>query len=281
MSVTANELVRKVRGMSGDWGKLTTTLSAALTDTDTSCTLANMADLLEEELLLEIDLEKVRITAVGQTLDIERGAQGTVAATHALGTFCILEPRFANQELLDALNAAVRRLAIYEPQVTVSSDGDYTYDATVEEYAAPLEAVSILKVDMEKATAGLYRPFYAYTILEEFDPPVVRIPVDWRLSGKKMRLVYGAPYPMLSWDTQTTIPEKWHTFLTGYAMGVALENEEVGNSQQKVQTGNAGFRPGYAQQVARNLQGRALNDLEALRPATRIIRRPDQRQYRR
>lgn len=280
MAVTANDLVRKVRSLSGDWGKLTTTLAAALTDATTTVTLTNMSDTLTEEWILEVGLERMRVVNVGADLTVERGAEGSTAAEHALGTLCILEPRFPNENLLDKLNLAARMLAVYEPLVAVSAEGDYVYDSTIEEYDAPTGAVSVIKVDMEKPTVGLYRPFYGYTVLDEYDPPVIRIPYQSNLAGKNFRVVYGSVYPELAWDTDTTIPVKWHDFLVEYALGLALEDEEVENAALKVQTGNASFRPGYAQQVARTLQARALGHLEVLRPATRIIRRPDQRQYR-
>jgi hypothetical protein len=280
MSVTANDLVRRVRGQAGDWGKLTTALSTALTATDTQVTFQNMADVIEEELNFEVGLEMCRIAAVGQELDIERGANGTTPVPHEAGALAIVEPRFTNQELLDSLNAAMRKLAMLEPLILVSEDGDYVYDPLVQDYPAPAGALLIFKVDMEKATAGLYRPFYSYTVLEEYDPPVIRIPNVGGISGKRFRIVYGGFYPELAWDTETALPVKWHDFLISYANGVAVENEDIRNAQLKVQTGNANFRPGYAQQVGRNLQARAMSDLEQLRPATRVVRRPDQRQYR-
>jgi hypothetical protein len=280
MTVTANDLVRKVRSSCQDWGKLTTTLTTTIDATGTTVMLDNMSDNLEEEYNLTIDLEVMRIKTIGTTLEVERGSLGTIATAHTAGVMVILEPRFSNEPILSPLNVAARKLVAYEPLIQVSNEGDFTYDSNTQEYSAPGGAISILKVDIEKGT-GLYRPFYGYSVLDEFDPPVIRIPQDSSLRGKRFRVIYGSSYPDLTWDTPTTIPVKWHDFLCGYALGVVLENEDVANAALAQQTGTAGFRPGYAQQVGRNLQSRAFADLETLRPATRIIRRPDQRQYRR
>lgn len=276
MTVTVNDLVLSVRRQAGDWGAALMTLSASMDASTTTMSIVARPSVVDIDQFLECDLEEMEITDVSTDLTVTRGARGTTAATHASGALVIVKPRFSNLTVLNALVRAERVLAGYIPSKTVT--GTATVASGTEEYAMPVGAEYVDMVELETSTDGLYRPFNRYVILDQYDPPRIRIPNGSAASGRTIRITTLGPYSEFAWGaTITDIPVKYHNFLTEYACGVLIEGEEGIITGQTEQAHGVVPKPGVSQQVGRNMQAAAFAHLEAVKPMTRIIHRSDAR----
>lgn len=282
MTVTVNDLVLTVRRKVGDWGAALVVLDDALTadTTDTTVSVVARPDTVSDGQYMECDTEMMEIAEVSTDFTVRRAAKGTTVAAHAIGDLAIVEPRFSNLGILAALVKSQRVLAGYIPYKTVTTTT--TIAASTEEYSMPVGAEYVDKVELETSTTGLYRSCSTYEILDEYDPPKIRIPWGSAPTGRTLRLTTLGQYSEFLWDaTVSDIPVKYHDFLTGYAAGVLIEEEEGHITDETEQSHGVKAKPGVNQQVGRNLQALAFAHLEAVKPMTRIIHRPDQRVYRR
>ena len=188
----------------------------------------------------------------------------------------IVKPRFTNLSVVAALVRAQRVLAGYIPAKTITTT---TVIATgTEEYAMPSGAEYVDRVELETSTSGLYRDFNRYTIIDQYDPPRIRIPQGAAASGRYLRLTTLGQYVGFVWGGEVfDIPLKYHNFLTEYACGILIEDEESSITSQTEQAHGVAAKPGVNQQVGRNMQAAAFAHLEAVKPMTRIIQRSDAR----
>jgi hypothetical protein len=260
------------------------TLDTTMTADATTLSPASRPAVVDIDQYLECELEEMEITDITTAdLTVARAAKGTTAAQHLAGALAIVKPRFTNLRILEALVNAERALAGYVPAKTVTTTT--TIAASTEEYAMPSGAEYIDKVEMETGTSGTYRVFNFYQILDEYDPPKIRIPLGCAVTGRSLRLTTLGQYAEFQWGaTISDIPVKYHTFLIQWACGWLLENEDTENSGQTEQA--HGVRPSgtnlvYQQQIGRNMQAGAFAHLEAVKPLTRIVYRQDQRVVRR
>jgi hypothetical protein len=284
MTVTVNDLVLTVRRQAGDWGAALMCLDTAMTDVSSNTTLSveSRPDVLREGQYVEVELETMEITDISTDITVRRASKGTTITGHFIGDLAIVEPRFPNLTILRALIKAERVLAGYIPKKTVTTGGTYVTSSSVEDFALPTGAEYLDSVQLEKATSGLYGPFYGYTILDGADPPSIHIPRGVCATGKNLRLVTLGQYTEFVWDASVSdIPLKYHDFLCEYAAGVLLEQEDTHVTAETEQAHGVAPKPGVNQQVGRNMQASAFAHLEAVKPMTRIIHRPDQRMYRR
>jgi hypothetical protein len=284
MTVTVNDLVIAVRRQAGDWGAALMALDTAMTDSSASTTLSvvDRPDVVRTGQYVEIELEMMEIADISTDLTVRRAAKGTTISAHFIGDLAIVEPRFSNAAILAALIKAERVLAGYIPNKTVTTGGTYVTSASAEEFALPAGTEYLDNVQLEKATAGLYAPFYGYLVIDGADPPSIRIPRGVCTSGRNLRITTLGQYTEFVWDgVVSDIAGKYHNFLTEYAAGVLLEQEDTHITAETEQAHGVAPKPGVSQQVGRNLQASAFAHLEAVKPMTRIIHRPDQRMYRR
>lgn len=89
-------------------------LAATVTSSDTSLTTTYDLGGLRAGSVIEIDSELCYIwesNSSTKTLTVERGYQGTTAASHTSGTVVTLSPRFPRSSMLDALNAELDDLS--------------------------------------------------------------------------------------------------------------------------------------------------------------------------
>jgi hypothetical protein len=283
MTVTVNDLILSVRRQAGDWGAALLSLKTAMTDVSTDVTLAVVArpDVLRTGQYVEIDTEMMEIYEIGTDLSVYRASKGTTIGSHFIGDLAIVEPRFPNAAILRSLIKAERVLAGYIPKKTVTEGGTYVTSSSVEEFALPAGTEYLDNVMIEKSTAGLFQPFYGYILLDSYDPPYLRIPRGSCATGRDLRITTLGQYTEFAWDGSVTdIPTKYHDFLCEYAAGVLLEQEDTHITDETEQAHGVKPQPGVNQQVGRNLQASAFAHLEAVKPMTRIIHRPDQRGYR-
>ena len=89
-------------------------LAATVTSSDTSIVLSYDLAGLRSGSVFEIDSELMYIWVAesgSKTLTVERGYLGTTAVAHTAGALVILNPRFPQQQLLDALNQDIDDLS--------------------------------------------------------------------------------------------------------------------------------------------------------------------------
>jgi len=279
MTVTVNDLVLSVRRQLGDWGAALMTLDTTMTDVATTLSPASRPSSVDINQSVEVELEEMEITDVAADLTVVRASRGTTAAAHLSGSLAIVRPRFSNLVILGALIRAERVLAGYVPAKAVTTTT--TIVSGTEEYAMPAGAEYVDRVELDNGS-GNPRPFHFYEILDEFDPPRIRIPQGCAATGRALRLTTLGQYSEFLWGaTVSDIPVKYHNFLTEYACGVLLEDEDSAITSQTVQAAGVEPKPGVNQQVGRNMQAGAFAHLEAVKPMTRIIHRSDQRVVRR
>lgn len=280
MTVTVNDLVLSVRRQAGDWGAALMVLSGQMAADATTVSVVSRPDVVDINQYVEVDLEEMEITdVVGLDLTVLRAAKGTTAVNHAGGNLAIIKPRFTNLSILAALVRAERVLAGYIPLKTITSTASIA--SGTEEYTMPTGTEYVDKVELETSTSGLYRTFNRYEILDQYDPPRIRIPNGAAATGKYLRVTTLGQYAEFLWlGTVSDIPMKYNNFLTEYACGMLIEDELTnisGQTEQAHGVAPTGTHAVYQQQIGRNMQAAAFAHLEAVKPMTRIVHRSDQR----
>jgi hypothetical protein len=279
MTVTVNDLALQVRRKAGDWGAALMTLDTQMAADATTMSVASRPDVVDIGQFVEVDVEEMEITDVSTNIIVTRAAKGTSATIHESGAMAIVRPRFTNLMIVEALVRAQRVLAGSVPAITVTTT--HTVTTGTEEYALPTSAEYLDRVEIETSTSGLYRNLTQYEILDQYDPPRLRIPQGSTATGRTLRITSLSQYGTLSWGAEITdIPAKYHQFLTVYATGLLMEDELAtitGQTEQAHGTKPVGTHQVYHQQVARNLQASAFAHLQAVRPLTRVVHRPDKR----
>lgn len=89
-------------------------LAVTVTSADTSIVMSYDLAGLRNGSVFEIDSELMYVWVAesgSKTLTVERGYLGTTAAAHTVGALAILNPRFPQQQLLDALNQDIDDLS--------------------------------------------------------------------------------------------------------------------------------------------------------------------------
>jgi len=279
MTVTVNDLVLAVRRQAGDWGAALMALDTQMSAVATTMSVVSRPDVVDVNQYVEVDTEEMEITDVSTDITVVRAAKGTTATIHEVAALAIVKPRFTNLMIVAALVRAQRVLAGYIPHKTLTTTD--TIVSGTEEYSLPSGAEYLDKVELETTTSGLYRPFYRYTIQDEYDPPKIRIPLGVAATGKGLRITTLGQYTEFAWGaTVSDIPVKYHNFLTEYASGLLIEDElstVTGQTEQAHGVAPTGTNMVYQQQIGRNMQAAAFAHLEAVKPMTRIVYRSDQR----
>ncbi len=279
-----------VRRMAMDWGIGTMQLSASMNSTATTMTVVDYPDTLGIGHHLHYGTEIMELTGdPGPSMTVRRGQLGTTAAAIVNSSVIIVQPRFTNIAIIAALNEALHILSGLEPREVFVTDSTLLTAADTESFAMPAETVGegeyidILSVELETATAGLYRPIYTW-FQEGRWPPTLRLKGNEQ-TGRDLRLrCTQAYYPMAYTDVSrpTGLIDAYEVFLTKYAAGLLLEQQELYAAdwvKQDVQVASD-FR-GRMQVIGRNMQVAAETFLQKVTPGTRNFEIGDSRNYRR
>ena len=89
-------------------------LAATVTSADTSIVLSYDLGGFREGSVIEIDSELMYVwesATATKTLTVQRGYDGTTAASHTSGALATVNPRFPRQQMLDALNSDIDDLS--------------------------------------------------------------------------------------------------------------------------------------------------------------------------
>lgn len=89
-------------------------LASSLTTTATTTTFSFELKAIREGAIIEVDSELLyvwEVNVANKTATVERGWNGTTAATHTSGTICTVNPRFPRNQILEAFNDDLADLA--------------------------------------------------------------------------------------------------------------------------------------------------------------------------
>ncbi len=150
MTTTVVSLADRVRDFLDDYGDVSTTLSSAVTTTDgTSVTPAD-SDGIGEGYWISIDFETMYVSTVMSgppyTLTVRRGQRGTTAATHLSGATVLVNPKYAGNRILHALNGALGKMT-----KTVKDTSTLTFVDDQYAYAVPSTIDVVRRVEVENS----------------------------------------------------------------------------------------------------------------------------------
>lgn len=281
MAVPVTTLALRVRQELKDYGAGTFVLDGEHTAVATSINLTTTpADPVKVGQRAIINLEVVEVGTVADPMTVVRGIRGSTAAAQATGSLLIVEPRFTNQDILYGLIAAQRQLAGFVPKRAI--DDTNTIATNVEEYEAPVGTFAIEMIEMEQSVAGLYRPWPLFEILDANDPPTVRI-LGSPPAGRTLRLTCMSQYTEFTWattDASYEVPLRYHDFLVDWAKGELLLNEAGYKARVVGAASGQGASVQESLIYGQTLKASALNKLNTVRPASRVIQRPASNMYR-
>lgn len=150
MATTVASLVDRVRDFLDDYGDTSTTLASAVTTADgTSVTPVSSLG-IDEGAWISIDYETMYVSTVMSgppyTLAVRRGQRGTTATTHANGTTIIVNPKYAGNRILGALNGALGKMT-----KTVKDVATLTFTEDIYAYAVPATIDVVRRVEIENS----------------------------------------------------------------------------------------------------------------------------------
>jgi hypothetical protein len=281
MATTVDALVLRIRHELRDYGVGAFALSSSVNDSVTEIRVTTFPLNAVDGQRAVVGTEDLYIKGAGNPLVVNRGELGSTAAAHSAGDLLIIEPRFTNQQILDALISAQRQLAGYVPYLA-SPDTTNTTTQDVEEYAAPAGATEIIKVELETYEgSGLYRVAPNHQILEGYSPPKVRILAA--PTGLTIRLTYHAAYTEFTWatnDVNAEIEAKYTDFLIEWAKGELLTNEVGYKSRVVAAATGDGASVQQSLVLGQTIKASALGKLRSVKPPSRIIHRSSSRVHR-
>jgi hypothetical protein len=165
-------LVERVRDLLDDYGDVTHTLAANVTDTSgTSLTLSGSDDVAAGD-YISVDFETMLVTAMSSgpayTCTVRRGQRGTTAATHSSGATVIVNPLYPGNRIFYCLNAALGKLT-----KVVKDTSTLTVTEDTFAYAIPSTIDTLWRVEIENSDED--SEFYVIRNWELLDGSYFRI----------------------------------------------------------------------------------------------------------
>lgn len=287
---TPAQMALAVRRMAKDWGLATLKAAEDIDSSETAIDVSEVPNTMKAGMYLEWGTELVQyVSGAASPITVIRGSLGTTATTHSNGALAVVQPRYTNTAMTEALNEALELLSGLYPRDVYVTDSTLETASDTESLSMPAEPASegeyldILGVEIETATSGLYRPAVNWTQEGRFPPTLKFFGVG--TTGRAIRLhLSQAYYPMAYTDAArpTGLTDATERFLVRYAAGLLLEFDDIYAAdfvRQDTQAA-ADFR-GRAQVIGRNLQAGALEYLARVQPGARVVRVGDTRNYRR
>jgi hypothetical protein len=203
---TVAELVAQVRY---DWlleSRVRLNKLAALIDADDSpLTFTYPLGQLAESSRLSIDLEDLHVWSVDGTAKaavVERGAYGTTAAAHALGSVVLVNPERSNAQILRAVNAELAALAsegLYRLKtVELTGTADRTYPVSATDVILPWRVYFDSIDDSNPWPEVLRWEWRTMQETDEFPSGNVLVVDQYVDIDRQVRLVYKAGFGALS-----------------------------------------------------------------------------------
>lgn len=188
---TAAELVQRTEThLLGSINEKRNRLDAALGDTTTSTVVLTYdAGPIAQGARIEIDAEEMYVWAVnGQSVTVERGFNGSTAATHDDNAHVIVNPRYPRHVILRALNDDLADLSSPSNGLYKLSTVDLTYSPAHDGYDLTdvTNLVGILDVTYEEPARRDWTPIAGWRLRRD-------LPTSDFASGNAIFLPYGFP----------------------------------------------------------------------------------------
>ena len=278
MATAASTLIARCRRFMGDYGT-TDTLTVSLSASATSFSVTD-STLYSPRWIVQVDSELLYTKNVptSTTVNVGRGHMGTTAASHASSAVLTIQPAFADQEYLDALNEAIDASfpmlyqRVQDESLTVTTD-DWEY--TIPNLnGTPIPYIS--KVWVKTTGDDVFREKRDWSVIRGATP----ILVFDRSEAGTVRIDGFGPFVSFSTTSSTTSaqwPANADGFLVEYACQRLLTSGEA--RRVRVETGvrdqreNAN-RTGSSMSAANALFSRAERLLErcAMPPMPRAVK---------
>lgn len=278
-----------VRRAAKDWGLGSIVLNEGLDSSETTIDVVDWPSALTAGMYVEWDLELMEVRDTGPSLEVRRGQLGTTAATHATATTGVVQPRFTNTAIMQALNKALYLLSATFPKEVYVTGATLVTAQDTESFAMPSPTAAtgayldILRVEIETSTDGLYRPLVNW-VQEGRYPPVLKI-IGAQPDARALRVHVTMTYPSMTYagsGTPDGLTDELEVFLHDYAAGTLLESEELYAADWvKQDVAVASDARGRMQVIGRNLQANAEAYLNRWKPSVRNVWLGDARNYRR
>lgn len=206
---TALELIQRTEThLLGSVTEKRNRLASAISDTtSTSLTLTYDAGPITQGARIEIDAEEMYVWAVnGQTVTVERGFNGSTAATHAQNAHVVVDPRYPRHVILRALNDDLRDLSSPVNGLFKSSYVDLTYSPAYDGYdlTGVSDLIGILDVFYEEPTRRGWTPTQWRL---NRDLPTAdfasgnAVFINAAFPGSTVRVRYKAPFSTITYST--------------------------------------------------------------------------------
>lgn len=240
-TTTVTTLVQRTRRFVRDYPEFDA-LTASATSTATSLTVAD-ATIYSSNWLIQIDQEAMRVRAgsSGTTLNVRRATSGSTAASHANSATVLVKPEFLDQDILDALNAAMqaafpliyRRVAVEYTGVTAT---DYEYEIPDMPGITGYKIPYVSEIWLRDVTGEAFRRQHAFRIVRDEAKPLIQFR-RVQVSGATLRIVGFGPYPSLAFTDSlpAQFPPNAEDLLVWYAGQYLLSSGEAG--RVRVDTG--------------------------------------------
>lgn len=192
-----------------------TTLGALLSSGGTSATLATpFSASIVAGALLGTELEVLQITGgvSSPTVNVARGLNGSVGASHANGTNVLVNPRFTDWAIFQALNDELASLSapsngLYQ----IPTPYNFAYSAAVDSYNLTLTGfIDVLDVRWQDVGPSNNWPIVRrYAVQRDADPTAFTGTVALRLyepvmPGRTIHVIYKAEFTVLT-DLTTSV----------------------------------------------------------------------------
>lgn len=181
-ATTLDTLVQRTRRFMRDYPVAQDTLSASLTNSATTATVANGAQFNQSgNQVLEVDFESLLLKSVAtNVLTFVRGFAGSTALSHAASSTVLINPGFYSAEIIDALNAAKDEMypLIYKPLIDTSLTGDgITYEFTVPNMTGTYGGDTIVmpylwKIELKVSGDTAYRQLHNWEVRRGTTPKI-------------------------------------------------------------------------------------------------------------
>lgn len=238
-------------------------LSAGTDADDTALTFNYAVNGIQEGARLAIDLEELHVwSSSGTNAVVQRGVNGSTAATHASGALVYVNPRFTPFGILQALNDELRSLSspgkLYRVATAVLTyeSGTTGYDLTgVTDLLEPLDVAYDANDGTDawpRLDRGLWR-LARNLSTSDFPSGMALIVNGYAEPGRPLRVTYTAPFTANlatladNVETASGLPATAIDILPlGAAIRLTMGNEVARNSLDQGETRRAGEVPAGA-----------------------------------
>lgn len=188
-------------------------LSASVTATATSVVMSYDLDGIRAGQVFEVDSELFYVweaVAGTKTLTVERGWNGTTAATHATGAVVTVNPRFPRSQIFDALNDELQDLSSPMHGLFQVKTFDFDYNGSNEIINLPpvLSIIDLVGVHV-RVTADSYEWVRKVRLLRDLPTDDFAsgfgLKFENRIRSGRLRIVYKAPFTSLANETQNLL----------------------------------------------------------------------------